>query len=146
MQVREPLAVQESQTEADEARMKSGGSIAASFERHTAFEDLSFSGGTLTVHVLGPSIGEREAAILTREIGGTIDSLRGDIRSLVIDLVDVETLSGLAVGLFLDLRDRCRWRTSAVLTNVKPDLVRLLASVGLDRKYRIEAIDQRRAA
>jgi len=110
----------------------------ASFAQPSAFAELGFAKGVLTVRPFGPTIGEREAAILAPELKAAMSRTGADLRVLVIDLSHVRVISSMGLALLIDLRARGREvRARTILCGLSRELRALLRLTKVDRLYTI---------
>ena len=102
--------------------------------RPSQFVSISIVGGILTVRPKGPSLGERETAIIRHEIHDAMDYLGPRLRKLVLDLTEVHTVSSFALGMLAETRHRARaLGAKSLLYGAPRRLAGLLRSIKLDR-------------
>ena len=98
------------------------------------FAQARVEGRCLVVRLRGPSIGQREAEIITTTVEPEIEGADDLCRYLVLDMEDVEFLSSMGIGLLIDLQTRAKARKmKTVLSNVGEKLDTLLRLVKLEK-------------
>ena len=104
--------------------------------QETVFATLTHQGGVLKVRFKGPGIGEREATVLSAEIGDAIASLGRRLSVLVLDLRDVRTMSSIGLGMCIQLRNQAKdHRARSVMLGVNPQLADLIRMLKVNRLY-----------
>jgi len=108
------------------------------FARNTPFGAIQFVRGVLTIRPKGPIVREREATLLASTLNEAIDGLGRGLRSLVLDLRDVELMTSMGLGMCIDARNTARQRgASTVVFGLRPRLAEQLQMLKLDRLYTI---------
>jgi len=99
---------------------------------------LTFSAGVLTVQPVGPSVGQREAPVISEQVRERLEQLRGDVRRVVLDLSQVHTLASMGLGMCIDIRN-CAHRLKAptVIYGLRPEIHSLFRMMRVDRLYTI---------
>ena len=101
---------------------------------NSIFAQTHVEGRCLAVRLRGPSIGQREAEIITSIVEPEIEAADDLCQYLVLDMEDVEFLSSMGIGLLIDLQSRAKARKmKTVLSNVGEKLDALLRLVKLER-------------
>lgn len=101
---------------------------------NSIFAQTRVEGRCLAVRLRGPSIGQREAEIITSIVEPEIEAADDLCQYLVLDMEDVEFLSSMGIGMLLDLRSRAAIRKmKIVLSNVCEQLSDMLHIVKLER-------------
>jgi anti-anti-sigma factor len=109
-------------------------------EKSSSYCKQAFENSTLTVRIAGPTVGNREAPILTEEVLASIDQLgKGRwLKHLVLDLSDVTFMSSVGLGLCINLRNRATgYSSSAILFEVNNDLRKAMTLMKLDRLFKM---------
>ena len=118
--------------------LKPGLRAESSFPTRSSFASLEFERGVLTAHLVGPTAAEREAMILSREINEAFEALGRGIRSFVLDLSNVRTMSSMALGMCIDARQRARTLGArTIVFGLCPQLEELFHMTKVDRLYKI---------
>lgn len=113
-------------------------SPAASFTTQSSFVKLAYAGGVLAARLAGPSIGEREATILTRELTAALATAGDRLRVLVLDMRNVRMMASMGLGMCIDARNRAnRIGATTVVYGLCPELAQLFRVMKVDRLYRI---------
>ncbi|MCA9283676.1 MAG: STAS domain-containing protein [Phycisphaerales bacterium] len=108
------------------------------FEKNSSFAKQRAKSGVLTVQLVGPTIGTREAPIVSEEVGAAIDSLKGGLKAVVLDLSDVTFMSSVGLGACINIRNRAdAAKATAVLYGLAPDMKKLFKLMKLDRLYKV---------
>lgn len=104
------------------------------------FVDVSYSNGILNACIVGPRIGEREAAIVANAVNAKIKEFGSKITSLVLDFTDVQFVSSLGLGMCIDVRntaENCNADTAIV--GLTTHLKELFEMMRLDRLFKIQS-------
>jgi anti-anti-sigma factor len=109
-----------------------------SFTAESPFIKLVYAGGVLVARLAGPSIGTREASIISRELSTAVDTAGDGLRTLVLDMRGVQMMASMGLGMCIDARNRAR-RSGAttVVYGLCPELAQLFRMMKVDRLYRI---------
>ena len=83
------------------ARSKTCSAQFVSFERKA---------GVLRAKLVGPGVGQREAPIIADEIAAQLSSADAGVKTLLLDLKRVQVMSGLGLGLCVELCRQARER------------------------------------
>ena len=118
----------------NEAHQKGGDT----FSFNPQFVRVTVKGGILTARLVGPSVGQREAPIITEEVGAVMQRYGRAIRCVVVDLSDVTMLSSMGLGMCIDIRNRAvKLKAPAVLFGLQPDIAQLFKMMRIERLYKI---------
>jgi anti-anti-sigma regulatory factor len=79
-----------------------------------------------------PTIGQREAPIILDEVSAAVVAAAPATKALLIDLTEVQVMSGLGLGMCTDLAGRARRRKMRTVIRGSSELVDLLQSLRLD--------------
>ena len=108
------------------------------FEKNSLFVKQRAQAGVLTVRLVGPTIGTREAPIISDEVSGAIDQLKGGLSAVVLDFTDVTFMSSVGLGACITIRNKADAAgAKAVLYGLNPDLRKLFKLMKLDRLYSV---------
>ena len=109
-------------------------------EKKSTFAHQVFENSTLTVKLSGPTVGNREAPIISEEVLGSIDALgKGRwLKNVVVDLSDVSFMSSVGLGLCINIRNRASATGSgAILYGVNNELKKAMTLMKLDRIFKM---------
>ncbi len=110
-----------------------------SFETtRSLFYHHELKGSVLIVRPAGPNLGQREAAILNSEVGTMIASLGPRIRTLLLDLSDVQAMASFGLGVCIELRNAAHARGARTLVfGLNDELAALFRLMKVERLYTI---------
>lgn len=109
-----------------------------SFTTDSSFVKLACAGGVLVARLAGPSIGQREATIISRELSTALDTAGDRLRALVLDMRNVQMMASMGLGMCIDARNRAsRGGAMTVVYGLCPELAQLFRVMKVDRLYRI---------
>jgi anti-anti-sigma factor len=104
----------------------------------SSFLKLAYAGGVLVARLAGPSIGQREATIISRELSTALDAVGDRLRTLVLDMRNVQMMASMGLGMCIDARNRAgRSGAATVVYGLCPELAQLFRVMKVDRLYRI---------
>lgn len=109
-------------------------------EKKSTFVTQVFDNSTLTVKIAGPTVGNREAPIVSEEVLAAIDQLgKGHwLKHLVLDLSEVSFMSSVGLGLCINVRNRANgYSADAILYGVNNDLRKAMTLMKLDRIFKM---------
>ena len=109
-------------------------------EKKSTFVTQRYDNTTLTVRLAGPTVGNREAPIITEEVLGSIDLLGKDhwLKHLVLDLSEVSFMSSVGLGLCINMRNRASiYSADSILYGVNNDLRKAMTLMKLDRIFKM---------
>ncbi|MBC8202424.1 MAG: STAS domain-containing protein [Planctomycetes bacterium] len=107
-------------------------------KRRALFVETTFSNGTVYATLVGPRIGEREAAIIANSVNGKLREYGSKVKNLVLDFSEVQFISSLGLGMCIDVRntaEQCKAGTSIV--GLTSHLQELFEMMRLDRLFKI---------
>jgi|TARA_B110000196_G_C20984905_1_gene585243 anti-anti-sigma factor len=110
-------------------------------KRRPLFVETTFSSGTVYATLVGPRIGEREAAIIANSINNKLRECGSKVKSLVLDFGEVQFISSLGLGMCIDVRntaEQCKAGTSIV--GLTSHLQELFEMMRLDRLFTISGV------
>lgn len=100
------------------------------------FAATMFRRGVLTVRLAGPSVGEREAPIIANQIQRAIDAAGKTLRSLVLDMSDVQVISSMGLGMCIDVRHQvAKLRAESIVYGLNSQLSELFHMMKVDRLF-----------
>ncbi|MDY7109283.1 MAG: STAS domain-containing protein [Planctomycetota bacterium] len=109
-----------------------------SFTSESSFVRIAYAGGVLVARLVGPSIGTREATIISRELRGALDTAGDGLRTLVLDMRGVQMMASMGLGMCIDARNRAsRSGARTIVYGLCPELGQLFRMMKVDRLYRI---------
>ena len=101
-----------------------------------AFVTMTYRDRVLRAKLAGPGLNRREATIIRREIDRALDRVCHQLRSFVLDLSEVQSVSSYGLSLCVGLGDRVKsFGARSVMTGVNPRLVDLLSLLNADLQY-----------
>lgn len=109
-------------------------------EKKSTFVTQTYDNTTLTVKLAGPTVGNREAPIITEEVQASIDQLGKDhwLKHLVLDLSEVSFMSSVGLGLCINMRNRAStYSADSILYGVNNDLRKAMTLMKLDRIFKM---------
>lgn len=106
------------------------------FSHSSTFASVSLDDGVLTVAFTGPSLAEREATIVAREIENALDAASKTLRLLVLDMGELRIMSSIGLGVCIDARNAARKRgAETVVFRLDARLRELFRMTRVDRLY-----------
>ena len=112
--------------------------LEAPFTKESSFATLEFKSGILSVTLTGPSVTEREATIISRELNEAFECLGNRIRVLVLMMGGVQMLSSMGLGMCIDARKNAkRLGAATVIYCLQPQIAELFRVMKVDRLYRM---------
>jgi anti-anti-sigma factor len=107
-------------------------------ERRSLFYSHSLKGGVLVVRPHGPHLGQREAAIINAEIHPMIEALGRRLRTLVLDLSDVQAMASFGLGVCIELRNVANAaKARTVVYGLNAEMAAMFRLMKVDRLYTI---------
>ena len=99
---------------------------------------VEIQGNIVRATPAGPSLGQREAQIVGREITEAIEKMGRRLRALVLDLSSVKTMSSLGLGMCIDVRNTAHHLSAGtVVLGLNRDLRDLFRMMKVNRLYTI---------
>ncbi len=90
------------------------------------------------VKLTGPSITEREATLISRELHDAFAFLGKRLRVVVLSMSNVHMLSSMGLGMCIDARNTARrLGATTVIYGLSPKLADLFRMMKVDRLYRM---------
>ena len=100
------------------------------------FVTLTYRDRVLRAKPAGPGLSQREATIIRQEIDRALDRVCHQLRSFVLDLSEVQSVSSYGLSVCVGLGDRVKsCGARSVMTGVNPRLVDLLSMLNADLQY-----------
>jgi anti-anti-sigma factor len=107
-------------------------------KRRSLFVETTFSGGIVYATLVGPRIGEREAAIIANSVNGKLREYGSKVKSLVLDFSEVQFISSLGLGMCIDVRNTAEQNNAGTsIVNLTSHLQELFEMMRLDRLFTI---------
>ena len=107
-------------------------------KRRSLFVETTFSGGIVYATLIGPRIGEREAAIIANSVNGKLREYGSKVKSLVLDFSEVQFISSLGLGMCIDVRNTAEQNNAGTsIVNLTSHLQELFEMMRLDRLFTI---------
>ena len=110
-------------------------------KKRSLFVETTFKGGTVYATIVGPRIGEREAAIIANSVNSKLREYGSKVNNLVLDFSEVQFISSLGLGMCIDVRntaEQCKAGTSIV--GLTSHLQELFEMMRLDRLFTISSV------
>lgn len=107
-------------------------------EKKSTFVSQVFENSTLTIKLAGPTVGNREAPLISEEVLAVVDQLaKGHwLKHLVLDLSEVSFMSSVGLGLCINVRNRAKSANAdAILYGVNNELRKAMSLMKLDRIF-----------
>lgn len=100
------------------------------------FFQHEFTAGVLTIRPAGPNLGQREAIILNAEAGAILNSLGTRVRTLLLDLTDVQAMASFGLGVCIELRNTAHSRNArTIVYGLNDELAALFRLMKVERLY-----------
>lgn len=97
-----------------------------------------FKAGVLMVRPAGPNLGQREAVILNSEVGAIIANHGPRLRTLLLDLSEIQAMASFGLGICIELRNAAHARNApTVVFGLNDDLAALFRLMKVERLYKI---------
>jgi anti-anti-sigma factor len=104
----------------------------------SAFATLELSRGVLVARLAGPTVGEREASILAKELEEVLAEFGGELRVFVFDLSNVQGMCSLGLGLFIETDAKVdELGAQTIVYGLNRQLEDLFRMTRVDRRLRI---------
>jgi len=114
--------------------------INANTGRKSLFVDITISNGTMNACIVGPRIGEREAAVVANAINAQLKQYGKKVKTLVLDFSEVQFISSLGLGMCIDVRNTAEMSgASTSIVGLTNHLKELFEMMRLDRLFTISA-------
>jgi anti-anti-sigma factor len=110
-------------------------------KKRSLFVETTFKAGTVYATIVGPRIGEREAAIIANSVNSKLREYGSKVKNLVLDFNEVQFISSLGLGMCIDVRntaEQCKAGTSIV--GLTSHLQELFEMMRLDRLFTISSV------
>jgi len=106
--------------------------------KKSLFYTHSVKGGVVVIRPHGPTLGQREAAILNAEMRPVVDNLGLRLRALVIDLTDVQMMASFGLGVCIELRNAAHnQKARTIVFGLNEELAAMFRLMKVDRLYTI---------
>ena len=100
------------------------------------FVKLSYRNGVLRARLAGPGVGQREAQIIRQQVDDALDLVCHGLRSFVLDLSEVHSMSSFGLSACVELRNRAKsYGAKSILCGVSRRLVDLFLMLNVNRLY-----------
>lgn len=104
----------------------------------SVFYHHDFKAGILTIRPTGPNLGQRESAILNTEVGAMIAGLGPKVKTLLLDLSDIQAMASFGLGVCIELRNAAHARNARTLVyGLSDELAALFRLMKVERLYTI---------
>ena len=106
--------------------------------RRPLFVESTYNNGTVYATLVGPRIGEREAAIIANSVNNKLNECGRKVKNLVLDFSDVQFISSLGLGMCIDVRNTAeQTQASTSIIGLTCHLKELFEMMRLDRLFTI---------
>ncbi|MHC5023235.1 MAG: STAS domain-containing protein [Planctomycetota bacterium] len=103
-----------------------------------AFVRLDSEPGTVTATMVGPSIRDREASIISGEVIAAMKDAGADLRRLVLVMTAIEFMPSMGVGMCVDLRNRAHAAGArTIIVGLHPNLRQIFTIMKLEPLFEI---------
>jgi anti-anti-sigma factor len=103
-----------------------------------AFVRIDRNEDTITATMVGPSIRDREASIISGEVIEALRAAAPGLRNLVLVMTAVEFMPSIGVGLCVDLRNRAHARGArTIMVGLNPNLRQIFKVMKLEPIFKI---------
>ena len=100
------------------------------------FVTMTYRDRVLRAKLVGPGLNRREATIIRQEIDRALDRVCHQLRSFVLDLSEVQSVTSYGLSVCVGLGDRVKsYGARSVISGVNPRLVDLLSMLNTDLQY-----------
>ena len=94
--------------------------------------------GIFIIMPVGPTVGQREAPIITEDVKKQLDAAGEAVKTMVLDLKDVSRMSSMGLGMCIDLRNvAVRSKITVILTGMQPEIEGLFRMVKVERLFKV---------
>jgi anti-anti-sigma factor len=94
--------------------------------------------GVLFVHLIGPTIGQRETPIILQMVSPAITEMGTSLKHVVFDMSAVTYMNSVALGMCIDVRNRAAAvKADVVITGLSAEIKYLFELVKFDRLFKI---------
>jgi len=108
------------------------------------FADISFRNGVLTAVLVGPSIGQREGAVISKMVRAEIDAAPAPVSYVVLDCGKINFLNSAGLGSFIEIHNAAKARQGKIgLYRLSDDLKSVFKMTRLDKLFKM--IDNEKA-
>jgi anti-anti-sigma factor len=102
------------------------------------FAELRHDGGVLTAVLVGPSVGGREAPIISRMVQDCIQEHAAELRFVVLDFSNISFVNSSGLGACIEIHNLARTHgTPVVLYGMREDLRNLFKITRLDKLFKV---------
>ena len=107
-------------------------------KRRSLFVETAYENGTVYATLIGPRIGEREAAIIANSVNSKLQECGSKVKKLVLDFSEVQFISSLGLGMCIDVRNTAeQTKASTSIVGLTCHLKELFEMMRLDRLFTI---------
>ena len=106
--------------------------------RRPLFVETTYKNATVYATLVGPRIGEREAAIIANSVNNKLNECGPKVKNLVLDFSEVQFISSLGLGMCIDVRNTAeQMQASTSIIGLTCHLKELFEMMRLDRLFTI---------
>jgi len=107
-------------------------------EKKTPLIEIFWNGSVLQLRPVGPNIGQREAPVIHDEVNPYFKDLGKTIRSLVLDLTDVNFMSSMGLGVCIALRNAATGiGAQSIIYGMNKEMHALMTMMKIEKLYKI---------
>ena len=125
----------------DYTNMNENNNTSNTNKRRPLFVETTYANGTVYATLIGPRIGEREAAIIANSINSKLNECGSKVSNLVLDFTEVQFISSLGLGMCIDVRNTAEQvQASTSIVGLTCHLKELFEMMRLDRLFTISGV------
>lgn len=104
----------------------------------TSLVEITRRSGILLIKPVGPSIGQREAPIIQKEVEPYFKEMGKDLNHLVLDMTSTTFMSSMGLGMCIALRNTANGvKADSILFGLSKELHGLLSMMKIEKLYKI---------
>ncbi len=108
-------------------------------DKHTtSLVEITRRGGILLIKPVGPSIGQREAPLIQKEVEPYFKELGSSLEHLVLDMSTTTFMSSMGLGMCLAFRNNANGvKADSILFGLSRELHGLMSMMKIEKFYKI---------
>ena len=104
----------------------------------TSLVEITRRNGILLIKPVGPSIGQREAPLIQKEVEPYFKELGSDLKHLVLDMSSTTFMSSMGLGMCLAFRNTSNAvKADSILFGLSRELHGLMSMMKIEKFYKI---------
>ncbi|MAD78487.1 MAG: hypothetical protein CMJ51_03845 [Planctomycetaceae bacterium] len=104
----------------------------------TSLVEITRRAGILLIKPVGPSIGQREAPIIQKEVEPYFKEMGKDLDHLVLDMTSTTFMSSMGLGMCIALRNTANGvKSDSILFGLSKELHGLMSMMKIEKLYKI---------